>query len=174
MLSASQASAASEEMSDFLSLFTHEARTPLASVDGFVQLAQRRLRHLQAEVRRGELTPHTLGERLPGILHTLEQALAPARRLNGLLADLAEVAQVQSGGLSSRVTLCNLNDIVRKAIEEQQLGRLRRKMRLSLPESTVWITADPDRIAQVVTNYLTNALKVFTCTSPHRYSCTSW
>ena len=46
-----------------------------------------------------------------------------------------------------------------EAVEEQQLAWPSRRIALRLPEQAVVVEADRDRLGQVVTNYLTNALK---------------
>src|SRR5262249_5312236 len=67
--------------------------------------------------------------------------------------------------LSLRLALCDLGVIVRVAVEEQRALEPDRAIRLELlePPATrpprVLVNADADRIAQVITNYLTNALK---------------
>ena len=152
-------SAANQEMSDFLSLLSHEVRTPLTGLNGYVQLAQRRLQRLQAEVMTMGLSPHVLEQRLASLQQVLEHMDAPTRRLNRQIADLGEVAQSQSGTLALQLAPCDLVSIVREAVEEQQLAWPDRSMRLLLPEQAVLVEADRDRLGQVVTNYLTNALK---------------
>jgi signal transduction histidine kinase len=54
---------------------------------------------------------------------------------------------------------CDLVEIVGEVVEEQQLAWPNRRLDLRLPEQAVAVAADRDRIGQVVTNYLTNALK---------------
>ncbi len=152
-------SAANQEMSDFLSLLGHEVRTPLTGLNGYVQLAQRRLQRLQAEVRSTGLSPDILEQRLASLHLVLEQMDAPTRRLNRQIADLGEVAQSQSAMLPLQLAPCDLVTIVQEAVEEQQLAWPQRRMQLLLPEQVVMVEADQDRIGQVVANYLTNALK---------------
>jgi signal transduction histidine kinase len=154
-----QALAANQEMSDFLDHFSHEARTPLASFDAYVQLARRRLERMRDEAQQGELAGDALDQRLADLQQTIEQAQAPARRLNRLIGDLAEVVQIRSGQLTLERVPCELVEIVKKAISEQQVSWPARQLHLRLQAQVVPILGDPDRIGEVVTNYLTNALK---------------
>lgn len=151
--------AANQAMSDYLGEFTHEARTPLASFDGYMQLARRRLQRLRGDLARKELTDEALDQRVADLEQTLERAHAPAVRLNRLIADLAEVAQMQSGRLALHRVPCDVGEIITKAIAEQQVSWPGRQLQIQLPIQRAQIVGDPDRIGQVVTNYLTNALK---------------
>jgi signal transduction histidine kinase len=152
-------SAANQEMSDFLSLVSHEVTTPLTSLHGDVQVAQLRLQRLQTELTQEGLSPATLEQRLGALQQSLEHAKAPTRRLSRLITDVAEVAQIQSGRLDLHQVPCDLVRIVREVVEEQQLAWPNRTMELRLSEQAVMVKVDRDRIEQVMTNYLTNALK---------------
>jgi signal transduction histidine kinase len=154
-----QVSAANQEMSSFLSLVSHEVRTPLTSIKGYGQLVQMRIQRLATEVVREGLSPEQLAHRLATLQQSLEQMEAPTRRLNRLLEDLGEVAQIQSGRLSLHRAPCDLGKLVWDAVEEQQLAWPSRTLLFTPPAQTVLVEADQDRIGQVVTNYLTNALK---------------
>ena len=151
--------AANHEMSEFLSLVSHEVRAPLTSVKGYVQLARHRLQRLQAELRKETLPPEVLERRLATLERTLEQAESPTRRLNRMAMDLAEVAHIQSGRLSLQREPSDLVAIVREVVKQQQLASPERRIHLILPKRPVRVDVDQDRIEQVLTNYLTNALK---------------
>lgn len=154
-----EVSAANREMSAFLSLVSHEVRTPLTSLNGYMQLARQRLQRLQVELTQGALSQEILEQRLAALQQSLGQVEAPARRLNRLMMDLAEVAYIQSDRLDLHRAPCDLVEIVEEVVEEQQLAWPNREIDLRLSEQAVIVQADRDRIGQVVTNYLTNALK---------------
>ena len=154
-----QVVAANQEMSEFLGLVSHEVRAPLTSIKGYVQLSQRRLQRLQAELRKETLAAEVLERRLATLERTFEQAEAPTRRLNRMAMDLAEVAHIQSGRLSLQRMPTDLVAIVREVVKQQQLASPDRRIHLILPKRPVRVEVDQDRIEQVLTNYLTNALK---------------
>jgi signal transduction histidine kinase len=154
-----QVSAINQELRDFLSLFSHEVRSPLTSTSGFVSMARRSLQRLRSEVRQGQLSPEALEQRLAALERSLEQTEAPAARLSRLVADLDEVAQLQSNRLRLQRTPCDLGELVREVVQEQQLAWPNRQIDSSLPAQAVVVQADRERVGQVVTNYLTNALK---------------
>ena len=89
------------------------------------------------------------------------------RRLNRLVNDLVDAARIRAGKLEIRHAPCDLAEIVWEAVTEQLAVQPVCTIRLQLadrPEEPagrqpVPIEADADRVGQVVTNYLTNALK---------------
>jgi signal transduction histidine kinase len=82
------------------------------------------------------------------------------RRLDRLVDDLLDVSRIQAGRLEMRRARCDLLAIVREASQDQGAAWPRRHIALELPHrASLLIDADEDRIGQVVTNYLTNALK---------------
>src|SRR5262249_23891080 len=77
-----------------------------------------------------------------------------------LVDHLLDDARVRDGHLLLLVEPCDLSAIVLNAVEEQRLFAPTRIIRLELPGSQpVPVIADAMRIGQVVSNYLTNALK---------------
>jgi signal transduction histidine kinase len=151
--------AANQEMSDFLSLITHEVRTPLTSINGYVQLAQRHLQGIQNEATSTGQSKSSLEHPIASLSEDLQQIITHTKRLNRLVADLAEAAQMQSSKLTIQPERLDLRRIVWETVQEQQQTRPDRTLRLTLPEQPVPTDADGDRIRQVLTNYLVNAFK---------------
>jgi signal transduction histidine kinase len=94
----------------------------------------------------------------------LVHAQASVRRLTRLADDLVDDARIRHGRLTLRLEPCDLATIVAGAVEEQRAAEPDRSILLELPSGVqpaqpIPVLADADRIAQVVTNYLTNALK---------------
>ena len=142
---------ANKRMDEFLGIACHELKTPLAAIKGNIQLAERRFTRL---TRQQEKPIDTL---LPELL---ENANRQTDRLDRLVSDLLDVSRIQAGKLEMREAPCNLVDIVRDAVREQRLIWPSRKLILEMsPIEIVPINADAVRIGQVVTNFLTNALK---------------
>ncbi len=144
---------ANAQMDTFLGMAGHELKTPLTSIKLALQLAERRIQQL--------------AQRKPGIASSLtpflEQATRAGRqaeRLDRLINDLLDVSRVQAGKLELQPEPVDLAAIVREAVEEQRQAAPDRVLILSFPpDLRVPVTADAARIGQVVTNYLTNALK---------------
>ena len=137
---------ANQQMEEFLGMVSHELKTPLTSIKGNTQLAVRQLKNsLQS---------------LEKILGLYEGAEHQTRRLNRLVDDLLDVSRVQAGYMDLHLTACDLSSIVRQSVEEQQQTWPNRTITLESGDvQTALIHADADRIAQVIMNYITNALK---------------
>jgi signal transduction histidine kinase len=75
--------------------------------------------------------------------------------------DLLDESRISAGRLEFRLATTDLAAIVQTAVEEQRLLAGSRTIQLALPDEQrpVCVLADATRIEQVVTNYLTNALK---------------
>jgi signal transduction histidine kinase len=84
-----------------------------------------------------------------------------------LINDLLDAARIRSGKLAIHLAPTNLLPLVRGAVEEQRPLAPERVIRLDLPDvEEVPVQADARRIEQVVTNYLSNALKYSPTTRP--------
>ena len=142
-----------EQMEGFVGVVSHELKNPLAGMQLGLQLAQRRLRRLEG--RHAEM-----GNEAEGVEHSLAQAGQQAQLLERLINDLVEGARIRAGKLELRLAPVDLAAIVLQAVERQQQIAPTRLLRLQLPsEPQEPVEVDADRIGQVVTNYLTNALK---------------
>jgi signal transduction histidine kinase len=138
---------------EFLAVVTHELRTPVTSLQGYIELLARRVMRWHEG---GAIAPDIFA-----MAHTLiaycEDSL---RRVARLVDDLLDQARIREGRLAFNVVPCDLGDIVWEAVKEQRLMAPERTISLQLPASPqVPIVADPLRIEQVVTNFLTNARK---------------
>jgi PAS domain S-box-containing protein len=147
---------ANRRMNAFLSIAGHEIRTPLTSIKANVQLTQRTLTRV--------LERETLSESLRTALNRARDFLERANRQvniqSRLVRDLLDVSRIETDQLTMRVERCDLVPLVRQTIEDQRPLPPERRIDLVIdtPE-TVNVLVDPDRIGQVIGNYLSNALK---------------
>jgi K+-sensing histidine kinase KdpD len=152
---------ANQRMDEFLSIASHELRTPLTAAKANVQIAGRQLdtllRDLTSEREGDERVTRGI-ERARTLLDRTDRQLDRQDRLVG---DLLDVSRIQTGKLDIQPVPADLGAIVREAVREQRLAQPGRDITLALPpdDAPVIVEADADRIGQVVTNYLTNALK---------------
>lgn len=131
----------------FLSMASHELKTPITSIQGQAQLGLLRLK------KQGEL-PSALAP----VRTSLERIDQHAHRLNNLVEDLLDLSILSSGKTTLRATDCDLETVCREVITEQQSlsGRV---IELKLPASPVVVQGDCERLGQIVTNLVTNAIK---------------
>jgi PAS domain S-box-containing protein len=154
---------ANRRMDEFLSIASHELRTPLTTINGNIQLAKRRLQSLQ--VPPDDITEFT--NKLNLIQDLLSRAERQVRIQNRLVGDLLDVSRIQANRLELSSEPCDLAAIVREAVEDQHATVPDRQITLDMPpEANIPIIADPDRISQVVINYLTNAIKYSRASRP--------
>ncbi len=143
---------AKERLHTFLGVTGHELRTPITTLKLSLQMTQRRLQHAKASS-----DPASLVEPLHASFLVTEREV---QRLERLVHDLLEIARVQAGKLELRREVVDLVPIVREAVEGQRQAAPDRCITLQVqPEVPLPVSVDAGRMEQVVTNYLTNALK---------------
>ncbi len=148
---------ANRQMDAFMSMASHELKTPLTSVKLHLQLAQRRVRGL---LSRQTVSLDEMRRALDQLQEQFLRSQLQVQRLDRLVNDLLDISRIQSDRLEIRPESADLAVIVRDAVEDQrQLAKTRTISLHPLPEQGVPVVADAGRIGQVVMNYLTNALK---------------
>jgi signal transduction histidine kinase len=146
---------ANHHMDDFLSMASHELRNPLTSIRASIQLAERRIKKL-AEPPAAALT----AEAFARLLDPLQRGERQTGLLDRLVGDLLDVSRIQTNRLELRMAEVDLASLARDIVEQHSFAHPEHAISLTLPERpAVLVRADPDRISQVITNYLTNALK---------------
>jgi PAS domain S-box-containing protein len=149
---------------EFLGVVSHEIRTPLASLQGYIQLLARRFDAWRTPAD-GATGVEVDARDAAQVWTALAYSEESIQRLTHLANDLVDDARIRDGRLVLRLAPCDLGSIVEQAVAEQRALEPERVIRLEpLGEpgarpARVLVIADADRIRQVVTNYLTNALK---------------
>lgn len=128
----------------FLSSVSHELRTPLTSIRSFSEIL----------LRFDEEDRETQKEFL-GIINS------ESERLTRLINDVLDLSRIEAGGMVWNDAVLSLAEVIRgllpaqpRLLEEKSL-----RLKLDLPEDLPPVFADPDRIQQVITNLLANAIK---------------
>jgi len=148
----------------FLDMTSHELRTPITAIKGNLQLAERRLaRLLQQSEELSSETSKTVEDVSAMIARALRQTGVQVRLIN----DLLDVSRLQANKLDLSLSRCDLVGIVRETVADQRATAPKRTIVFEQEEAApVFVMADADRIEQVVSNYLTNALKYSPSTEP--------
>lgn len=133
---------AERKKDEFISIASHELKTPLTSVKGYVQLLER-------SIDKGDVL-------------TVKKHLMKARlqldKLNDLIADLLDISKIESGKLKFNNKYFNLNTLLDSILEIIHQSNPEFKI---IKTGTIdqEIFADEMRIEQVIVNFLTNAIK---------------
>lgn len=131
----------------FLSMASHELRTPVTSIHGYLQLLIRRVKKQSADIP--ELLP------IHKSLVTIDQQ---TQRLTHLVNDLLDINSLRAGKMPLHRVSCDLGSLCQKVVNEQQ-AISERTIDLQLAPYPIVLPVDQERISQVMINLLTNAMK---------------
>ena len=141
----------------FVNLVTHELKNPLTALFGNIQLAQRWLTRLLARPEHLDDEQQRALEEVLTMLGRSQQQMQVQKRL---INDLLDLSHVQQGTLELHQEPCNLLMVVYETVQNYQAAYPSRLIELHVPEQDeVLVYADRDRLVQVLSNYLSNALK---------------
>ncbi|HZR39636.1 MAG TPA: ATP-binding protein [Ktedonobacteraceae bacterium] len=147
---------ANRRMEEFISIICHELKTPLTVMKGSIQLAERKVRQLFSK---DAPTPEEVKRSAP-VLALLERARNQCIVQDRLVNDLLDVSRIQRQTLKLLMGKCDLAKTAQEAVDLQRQIVPSRTIHLMLPtQKEVPVYGDADRLVQVVTNYLTNAIK---------------
>ncbi|HEX6273592.1 MAG TPA: hybrid sensor histidine kinase/response regulator, partial [Polyangiaceae bacterium] len=138
----------------------YEARRAIESRDAFLAMLGHELRNPLGAV---SLAVHLLGKKVPEATKLREHQVIErqSRHLSRLVDDLLDVARITHGKIVLQREKLNLVDIVRTAFEtlEPRAREHRLTYDLRADEPLIWIVGDRQRLEQVFSNLLTNAIK---------------
>ena len=145
-----------ELKSQFLSIASHELRTPITAVSGFAQLA---VRALEERLRASPPPDPSWQKELERLVRQLNVIQDQSAKLGRLVRELLDVSRIQSGRLEFRLAPVDLVQLVREVTEQMQLGAPGRSLSVRVNGSSPVILGDRDHLEQVVGNLLDNAMK---------------
>lgn len=131
-----------QQKDDFIATASHELKTPVTSVKMAAQMLARRLR------QSGDLTSAEVLDKMDSQLN----------KLTKLIGDLLDQTRIERGKLQLQPCTFDYGTLVTEVIEDVQRTAPRHAIRCEAPIS-VALTGDRERIGQVLTNLLTNAVK---------------
>lgn len=131
-----------ERKDEFISIASHELKTPLTSIKAYVQLVERLLHQ----------------DKKDQVEVYLVKTNNYIDRLNNLIADLLDVSRIQAGRLQFNMGEFDFDEMVTEAIESIQNTSTTHKI-IKIGEVDAIVTGDKQRLEQVINNFLTNAIK---------------
>ena len=140
--------------SQFLSIASHELKTPITAMSGFLQVALRRVRRMSD----GEGGQHPPGESLQAVLEQLEVVYRQTGKLARLIDELLDVSRIQTGRIEFRYGDVDLGELAEEVAMRMQLTTTTHQITVKRENGAV-VTADRDHIEQVLNNLVTNAIK---------------
>ncbi|MCP3136193.1 PAS domain-containing sensor histidine kinase [Pyxidicoccus xibeiensis] len=127
---------------DFLSIASHELKTPLTPLS-------LRLATLERRLERGEhVDPSTLR-------HARQHLL----RITGLINDLLDASRIEAGRLALHLEATQLDSLVEHVLQAMEVHRGTHEVHFERPEKPLQVNVDPYRLEQVVGNLVENAFK---------------
>lgn len=130
----------------FLSIASHELKTPVTTIRGQAQLMLRRIS------KQKDL------EHMDGVASTLERINDQTSRLTVLIDELLDVSSIRAGKAVLNRRLCDVTSLCHEVVEDQRL-LTERAVILDAPTEPINIKLDVDRFSQVMTNLISNAIK---------------
>jgi PAS domain S-box-containing protein len=133
-----------ERMKDeFISVVSHELRTPLTAIRGSLGLIAGGLLNTQPQKAQ----------------RMLEIAAGNTDRLTRLINDILDIERIESGKIQMDKEVCNVRDLMVQTVEDMQTMAEKAGVTLVVTPIEAQIRADRDRIIQVFTNLMSNAIK---------------
>jgi signal transduction histidine kinase len=130
-----------EVKSALISTVSHELRTPLTLIHGFAELLV--LRDMPVERQRSSAV----------------EILDASRRLARLIDDLLSVSRMESGRLVLDPRPLDLASVVERILSPFRAMAAKHTLRTKLPGSLPVVWGDPDKVEQILTNLVGNAIK---------------
>ena len=147
---------AQRRMNEFVSIASHELKTPLTSIKGNIQLMGRRLKNNIDMNAHSADTRELLGE--ARVL--LERTDAQISRLTHLVNTLLETSRISANTMELLFEVCELDKLLHEVVGDIRYVPEARQVHINIPEDkNVIIMADSNRIRQVIIQYLSNAHK---------------
>jgi signal transduction histidine kinase len=128
---------------DFVSLVSHELRSPMAAVIGAARTLQGRWRELQPEQRESFLA--LIGDE--------------TTRLAALIGDVLDTSRIDAGTFSYRFTDVDVSALVRDMVATAALGQDEVPILVDIAPDVAVVRADPERLRQIFGNLIDNAVK---------------
>jgi two-component system, sensor histidine kinase and response regulator len=142
--------------SRFLSMASHELKTPLTSISGLSQVL---LRRVQRRLQSGPPNPTEWETDQRGHVERLEMLTSQTARLGRIIDELLDVSRIESGKLEFHMGPVNVARLTSEVVERMRLSTTQHTISLHREAADEPIEADRDHLEQVLDNLLSNAIK---------------
>ncbi|HEY9733242.1 MAG TPA: PAS domain S-box protein [Drouetiella sp.] len=128
---------------EFIAMISHDLRTPLTSIGGTLTLIQEGI----------------YGEISDGGNKRVTDAQRNVERLINLVSDLLDLEKLEAGKLTMEMSPCNVSDVIDSSISSVKSYAEQKGIALHAASGGAEISADHDRLVQVLVNLISNAVK---------------
>ena len=133
---------AESKKDEFISIASHELKTPLTSVKGYMQLAEISVK----------------GDEKDNALKFLDRSSSQLNKLNNLIVELLDISKMETGNLTYNFAEFSFRNFIENTIDVFQRSNTGWNVICS-GVADIQICADEFRLEQVILNYLSNAIK---------------
>lgn len=132
---------------DFLKMVSHELKTPVTSIKGYVQLL--------LSILDKQENPQLLSVPLKPSLERIDHQIV---RLTRLISEMLDLSRIEENKLELQREQFSINDLVVQTVQDINYTNTQHKIEI-IHEHYGEVYADKDRIGQVLINFITNAIK---------------
>lgn len=136
-----------EKMDEFISIASHELKTPVTSIKGYVQLLKHNFQ------KQGHETASGLLSRVEGQVN----------KLAALVTDLLDVKKIETGQLQYNEEPFEINELINEIVQDAEMNLKLHTITRDFCSPQLIVNGDRNKIGQVISNFLDNAVKY----SPH-------
>ncbi|MBN2389481.1 MAG: GAF domain-containing protein [Anaerolineae bacterium] len=128
--------------SEFVSTVSHDLRTPLTTIQGYIELLER-------------AGPLSDGQR-----DFIEKAMHSLSHITALISDLLDIGRIEAGYDLDMQHFC-LNDVIQESVDAHMIYIEQAELYImtDIPDAALWIYGNSRRIRQVLDNLVSNAIK---------------
>ncbi len=129
-----------DKKDEFIGLASHELKTPLTSISGYLQILGNIVTDEKAKL-------------------FVDKTRQQVKKLTALVSDLLDVSKIEAGKLRLSVERFDIRQVLKDAIELLSYGNNNYDISLETDITELPLKGDPHRIEQVIVNLLTNAIR---------------
>lgn len=135
-----QVKSLSEKKDEFIALASHELKTPLTTIKGYLQVLSKKKADKISQL-------------------FLDKSLCQVDKLNTLVEDLLNMSRIESGQLNFNLEVFDIREMLKEIIETFSYSSQSHRVTEKLWNDSVIIEGDRQRIEQAILNLMTNAIK---------------
>jgi PAS domain S-box-containing protein len=133
-----------QRKADFVSLLSHEIKTPITSIKGYIQLMKR-------EIGKDSFQR----EKISGGLERVDRLVM---QLTGLVSDMLDLTRIETGHLDLNKKPVDLETLIEEVVSDFKMTSPGRDISI-IQQTNFTVEVDRDKIAQVLINLISNAIK---------------